>query len=132
MSSSSSTEALDAIQKRELENKSAGWDDYGGNPLAHIHSVDSARLPALGTALQLGLYRPPNKTQANPALLGLADFALTTFGLSLINIGVRGVTSPNIVVGPAFAYGGLVQLLEGMWKVAMGNTVSAEIVVDKL
>jgi succinate-acetate transporter protein len=35
--------------------------------------------------------------------------------LSLINLGTRGLHEPNIVVGAAFAYGGLVQLLAGMW-----------------
>lgn len=30
---------------------------------------------------------------------------------------VRGITTPNIIVGPALAYGGLVQLLAGMWYV---------------
>lgn len=27
----------------------------------------------------------------------------------------RDITKPNIVVGTAYAYGGLVQLLAGMW-----------------
>merc|ERR1712058_192822 len=48
-----------------------------------------------------------------------------TFVLSLINIGVRGVHEPNIVVALAFGYGGLVQLLAGMWEMAVGNTFGA-------
>lgn len=52
---------------------------------------------------------------ANPAPLGLCAFALTTFVLSCINMHVRGQSQPNIVVPLAFAYGGLVQLLSGMW-----------------
>ena len=55
---------------------------------------------------------------ANPSPLGLSGFAFTTFLLSAINLGVLGVTHPNIVVAGAFAYGGLVQLLAGMWLVA--------------
>ncbi|GAA5873902.1 hypothetical protein JCM5296_007591 [Sporobolomyces johnsonii] len=62
---------------------------------------------------------------ANPAPLGLSAFALTTFMLSLINVGTRGVTVPNIVVGPALFYGGLGQLLAGMWEFACGNTFGA-------
>jgi hypothetical protein len=54
---------------------------------------------------------------ANPSPLGLSGFAFTTFLLSAINMGVLGVTKPNIVVAGAFAYGGLVQLLAGMWLV---------------
>lgn len=89
--------------------------NYGGNPLAHINTGESARLPAFGGDFQPGLYRPPNRKFANPAPLGLSAFALTTFVLSLINVRTRGVTEPNIVVALAFGYGGLVQLLAGMW-----------------
>ncbi|GAA5860253.1 hypothetical protein JCM3774_000358 [Rhodotorula dairenensis] len=62
---------------------------------------------------------------ANPAPLGLCGFALTTFMLSLINVNTRGVDVPNVVVGPALFYGGLAQLLAGMWEFASGNTFAA-------
>lgn len=52
---------------------------------------------------------------ANPTPLGLSAFALTAFVLSLCNFQTRGVLEPNIVIGLAFGYGGLVQLLAGMW-----------------
>jgi len=100
--------------------------DYGGNPLAHLNTGDSARFPAFGGEFQPGLYKPvTDRKFANPAPLGLSAFALTTFVLSLINIGVRGVSEPNIVVSLAFGYGGLVQLLAGMWEMAVGNTFGA-------
>jgi len=100
--------------------------DHGGNPLAHINTGDSARLPAFGGEFQPGLYRPiAARKFANPAPLGLSAFALTTFVLSLINIGVRGVKEPNLVVAIAFGYGGLIQLLAGMWEMAVGNTFGA-------
>lgn len=92
--------------------------DYGGNPLAHINTGESARLQAFGGELQPGLYRDTKQRKfANPAPLGLCGFALTTFLLSCINLGTQGLSAPNIVVGAAFAYGGLVQLLAGMWYV---------------
>ena len=92
--------------------------DYGGNPLLHSHTDGSARLPAFGGEFQPGLYRPtPYRQFANPAPLGLCAFALTTFVLSLINIKVRGVAAPNIIVSLAFGYGGFVQLCAGMWYV---------------
>lgn len=62
---------------------------------------------------------------ANPAPLGLSSFALTTFVLSVINAHGRHVTTPNIVVGLAFFYGGLCQLLAGMWEFVAGNTFGA-------
>jgi len=100
--------------------------DYGGNPLAHIATNNSdLRLPAFGGEFQPGLYRTPKSNFGNPAPLGLSAFALTTFVLSLINLRTRGVNEPNLVIACAFAYGGLVQLLAGMWEMAVGNTFGA-------
>jgi len=65
---------------------------------------------------------------ANPAPLGLSAFALTTFVLSCINAGiiVPGIgMGTNIVVGLALFYGGIVQLLAGMWEFKAGNTFGA-------
>ena len=88
----------------------------GNNPLAHVHSSDETRLPAFGGEFQPGLYKAVvNRKLANPAPLGLCAFALTTFVLSAINLNARGVSVPNIVVPLAFGYGGIVQLLAGMW-----------------
>ena len=90
--------------------------DYGGNPLAHVATNDpELRLAAFGGDFQPGLYRPPNRKFGNPAPLGLSAFALTTFVLSLINVKTKSIGHPNIVVALAYGYGGLVQLLAGMW-----------------
>jgi len=62
---------------------------------------------------------------ANPAPLGLLGFAGTTFVLSMVNARVRGITVPNIVVGLAYGYGGLVQLIAGVEEWACGNTFGA-------
>ncbi|KAL0262563.1 Meiotically up-regulated protein 86 protein [Diplodia seriata] len=100
--------------------------DYGGNPLAHVVTNDpTMRLPAFGGEFQPGLYRAPKKDFANPAPLGLSAFALTTFVLSLINMKTCDIAEPNIVVALAYGYGGLVQLLAGMWEMAVGNTFGA-------
>lgn len=88
------------------------------NPMAHIHADDGPRLPAFGGEFQPGLWRPMPMEQrkfANPAPLGLCAFALTTFVLSCVNLNARGINAPNIAVPVAFGYGGLVQLLAGMW-----------------
>jgi len=47
--------------------------------------------------------------------LGLSGFAFATFLTAMVNLNVHGVTIPNIVIGPALAYGGLAQVLSGMW-----------------
>uniref|UniRef100_A0A1D1Z2U4 Ammonia transport outward protein 2 n=1 Tax=Anthurium amnicola TaxID=1678845 RepID=A0A1D1Z2U4_9ARAE len=61
----------------------------------------------------------------NPGPLGLCAFALTTFVLSINNSGSSNLQLPNIVVGLALFYGGLVQLLAGMWHLKIGNTFGA-------
>ena len=71
---------------------------------------------ATGGSLHPGTWQPyTHRKFANPAPLGLSAFALTTFVLSAVNMEARGVKAPNIVVPLAFGYGGLVQLLAGMW-----------------
>jgi succinate-acetate transporter protein len=67
----------------------------------------------------------PGSHIADPAPLGLGAFALTTFVLSVVNAGwVSDVVEP-VVFGLALAYGGLGQLLAGMWEFAKGNTFGA-------
>jgi hypothetical protein len=53
---------------------------------------------------------------ADPAPLGLAAFALTTFLLSAVNAGWAKSSTGSDWLGYAFAYGGLIQLLAGMWE----------------
>lgn len=50
-------------------------------------------------------------------------FATTTFVLSFYNTGARGIDTPNVIVGLALGYGGLAQLLAGMWEFAAGKWV---------
>jgi succinate-acetate transporter protein len=60
---------------------------------------------------------------ADPAPLGLAAFALTTFLLSAKNADwTRG---GDAWLGYALAYGGLAQLLAGMWEFRRNNTFGA-------
>jgi succinate-acetate transporter protein len=62
---------------------------------------------------------------ADPGPLGLAAFALTTFVLSMFNAGLVGSGGEPVVFGLALAYGGLAQLLAGMWEFRTGNTFGA-------
>lgn len=62
---------------------------------------------------------------ADPGPLGLAGFALTTFFLSVVNAGWIPGTVEGVVLGLALFYGGLAQLLAGMWEFAKGNTFGA-------
>jgi uncharacterized protein len=63
---------------------------------------------------------------ADPGPLGLAAFALTTFLLSVVNAHwTSGNSAGTAFLGYALAYGGIVQLLAGMWEFRNGNTFGA-------
>jgi len=62
---------------------------------------------------------------ADPGPLGLAGFALTTFVLSMFNAGLVSKAGEPVVLGLALAYGGIAQVLAGMWEFRTGNTFGA-------
>src|SRR5881275_1927813 len=64
-------------------------------------------------------------TPADPGPLGLAAFAGTTFVLSLMNANLVSDKGIGVVLALALAYGGLAQLLAGMWEFRTGNTFGA-------
>lgn len=111
-------EGADMTRQMTAEDVAKAAARFGYGPLAHVNPAE-ARMPPFGGEMQPGLYKPVSDRKiANPAPLGLASFALTTFVLSLINMQTLDITEPNIVVGIAFGYGGLVQLCAGMWYVS--------------
>lgn len=65
--------------------------------------------------------RTPAAAIADPAPLGLAGFALTTFVISVHNIG-----APDLAwFGLALFYGGTAQFAAGMWEFKRGNAFGA-------
>jgi uncharacterized protein len=62
---------------------------------------------------------------ADPAPLGLAAFALTTFLLSAANANWMTRATGAAFLGYAFAYGGFCQLLAGMWEFRNRNVFGA-------
>lgn len=63
---------------------------------------------------------------ADPGPLGLAAFALTTFCLSVFNAHlIRDVSLEAIVLPLALFYGGIGQVLAGMWEFKRVNTFGA-------
>jgi uncharacterized protein len=86
-------------------------------------SEPPAVTPASGSSVSsAGSWRP-----ANPAPLGLSGFGLTTLVLSFVNANIvgGGALSFPIVLGMALAFGGVAQLLAGMWEFRTGNTFGA-------
>ncbi|KAI3628298.1 ADY2 [Malassezia furfur] len=120
-------QSLSRSTSREEHQTSIGAVRIGYGPLAHTSPEERANmLPPFGGEMQPGLYKDVEKRKfANPAPLGLSAFALTTFVLSLINLGTLGLSNSSIVIPLGFAYGGLLQLIAGMWEMAIGNTFGA-------
>jgi succinate-acetate transporter protein len=59
---------------------------------------------------------------ANPAPLGLTGFALTTWLLSMINVGWFDASAMPLVLAMAFAFGGTAQTMAGLLEFPRGNT----------
>ncbi len=86
--------------------------------IASVSRLESSREPAAGET-RVG-WKP-----ADPGPLGLAAFALTTFVLSMFNAGLVSHAGEPVVLGIALAYGGIAQVLAGMWEFRTGNTFGA-------
>jgi succinate-acetate transporter protein len=85
-----------------------------------LSTTDDAPAPALPTPAATVI-----PGIADPAPLGLAAFALTTFLLSAVNAGWAKSSTGSDWLGYAFAYGGLGQLLAGMWEFRNKNVFGA-------
>lgn len=68
---------------------------------------------------------PRSSAIADPAPLGLAGFALTTFVLSVVNSNIIPQELVGGSLGLALAYGGIAQFAAGIWEFAKGNTFGA-------
>jgi succinate-acetate transporter protein len=86
----------------------------------HPHPAQGASPPAVEERPVASSWAP-----ANPAPLGLAAFAMTTFVLSMFNANLVNEKGVPVVLGLALVYGGIVQLLAGMWEFRTGNTFGA-------
>ena len=76
-------------------------------------------------ATETGEPRIASLAIADPAPLGLAAFALTTFVLSFFNAKIVSTSGEAVVLAVALAYGGIAQILAGMWEFRNGNTFGA-------
>src|SRR5215217_6711861 len=90
------------------------WVFAGGSAGTGRRGMESSRPVGVGSWLP-----------ADPAPLGLAGFAMTTFVLSMFNSQLVNTEGEPVVLGLALAYGGLAQLLAGMWEFRTGNTFGA-------
>ncbi len=92
---------------------------------ASIHRPDSPQSIHPREPVRDDTARASSWAPANPAPLGLAAFAMTTFVLSMFNANLVDEKGTPVVLGLALAYGGLVQLVAGIWEFRTGNTFGA-------
>jgi len=64
---------------------------------------------------------------ANPAPLGLLSFATGIFLISIFGVQVRGVATPNVLVGVIVFFGGVCQFIAGIMEFVSGNTFGATV-----
>ncbi len=69
--------------------------------------------------------RSAHRPIANPAPLGLFAFGMTTLMLNLVNAGAVEKSTTALVLAYGIFFGGLCQLLAGMWEFAKNNTFGA-------
>jgi succinate-acetate transporter protein len=67
---------------------------------------------------------PTTLNWGNSAPLALLAFAVTTFMLSMVNADAIDVGVVPVVIGVAFMFGGLTQLIAGIIQLRTGNTFS--------
>ena len=91
-------------------------------PLTNRRTVQR---PTVVTSVPPAPSPPSAPPTANPAPLGLCAFALTTFLLSCANAGIY--KGSGIVLGCAYFYGGLVQLIAGLIEFKLGNVFGATV-----
>lgn len=89
--------------------------------------LKSDLLYAFGGDFNPGAHLAPRLKLGNASPMGLFAFGTTTFILSLINAGARGVSGDSIVVGSALFYGGMIQTIAGIWELIVENTWGATV-----
>jgi succinate-acetate transporter protein len=103
--------ATQQVPTNDAEFMFADNNDPTAGPVAHAREMASAQIRMI----------------ADPAPLGLAAFALTTFLLSLVNAGILPKDTEPVMLGVALAFGGVAQLLAGMWEFRKGNVFGATV-----
>jgi succinate-acetate transporter protein len=85
----------------------------------------SGREPTAGEAGRQAVGAVPVQEGRSPADPGPLGLALTTFVLSMFNAGLVNSAGEPVVLGLALGYGGIAQILAGMWEFRTGNTFGA-------
>ncbi len=94
---------------------------YLGNQSFHRHEL----VNAFAGDLNPGLHRQPFRPMGNPVPLGLSGFAVCCFVVSLVNLQTRGVENVKIIASCALFFGGVIEVIAGLWCLVIENTFAA-------
>jgi succinate-acetate transporter protein len=94
-------------------------------PNSNVWSISGAAHSALPPQETERLEAQTEVTIADPLPLGLAAFASATFTIGTVNANWFGANNLAIAIPVALIFGGLAQLLAGMWAFRRGNVLSA-------
>lgn len=92
-----------------------------GNQAFHKNEL----INAFAGDLNPGLHTSPHRPLGNPVPLGLSGFAICCFVVSLVNCEARGVTNAKIIASAALFFGGLIELIAGLFCLVIENTFAA-------
>lgn len=104
-----------------FEGYTTQYEDYE-------HSNEKMMYPFTGN-LNLGYQPAPSRKFANPVPAGISSLGISLFTLSLILLRTRHVTTASIVIGPFFFLSCLVQMITGIWCIALENTYASTILL---
>ncbi|CCH45519.1 Glyoxylate pathway regulator [Wickerhamomyces ciferrii] len=94
---------------------------YLGNQAFH----KSELMNAFAGDLNPGLHASPHRPMGNPVPLGLAGFAICCFVVSIVNCGARSTSNVKLIGGAALFFGGIIELIAGLWCLVIENTFAA-------
>lgn len=128
MPSLAESETDEISQKRDLSR---------GRAPSYMSKLDDKRDPSSSPAGNRHARAPPepevvtvpspHRKFGSAGPLGLLCTATTLLIDSFIQTGAAGITVPQSVISVALSYGGLAQILAGMWEFASGNTFGATV-----
>ncbi|KAH6663019.1 GPR1/FUN34/yaaH family-domain-containing protein [Halenospora varia] len=113
--SSPNHDSFDHAGKMEANGGSAAQLERLQTAGGHINDRTQPSLPVV------------HRSFANPAPLGLLSFATGIFLISIFGVQVRGVATPNVLIGVLIFFGGVCQFISGIMEFVSGNTFGATV-----
>ncbi|KAG1751851.1 GPR1/FUN34/yaaH family-domain-containing protein [Suillus lakei] len=100
------------MSSNSIAEKEVSKDDY------YVQTVNVSPAPQI---------QPNQKTFGSPAILGLVSLGTVFLCVSVLTLTSKSVGPPSLVTVIATFYGGIGQIIVGVWEMFLGNTFSATV-----